>query len=56
MEELSETCRVSFQISVSSRLYYKTFVTMHGHINVKFSYECFQNRYGMQYMSFISQN
>jgi hypothetical protein len=40
-EELSETCRVSFQnkiweISASSWIYYiKKFVTMHGHMNVK---------------------
>jgi len=39
-EELSETCRVSFQekiweISASSWFYYKKFITMHGHMNVK---------------------
>jgi len=39
-EELSETCRISFQNkilrnSASSRFYYKKFVTMHGHMNVK---------------------
>ena len=39
-EKLSETCRVSFQnkseIGVSSWFNYKKFVTMHGHMNVKF--------------------
>jgi len=40
-EELSETCRVSFQnkknweISTSSWFYYKKFITMHSHMNVK---------------------
>jgi hypothetical protein len=38
--ELPETCRVSFQeqireISASSWFYYKKFITMHGHMNVK---------------------
>ena len=41
-EELSQTCRVSFQkkkkreISASSWFYYTKFITMHGHMNVKF--------------------
>ena len=40
-EELSETCRVSFQkqiweISASSWFYYGKFITMHRHMNVKF--------------------
>jgi hypothetical protein len=39
-EKLSETCRVSFQnkweIAASIWFYYKKFVTMHGHMNVKF--------------------
>ena len=40
-EELSETCRVSFQewiweISASSWFYYKKFITMHGHRNVQY--------------------
>jgi len=40
-EELSETCRVSFQkqiwvISASSWFYFKKFITMHCHINVLF--------------------
>jgi hypothetical protein len=44
-EELSETCRVSFQewiweINTSSWFYYKKFNTMHGHMNVKLSYFC----------------
>jgi len=42
-EELSETCRDLFQeqiweISTSSWFYYKTFITMHGHMNVKLSF------------------
>jgi len=41
-EELSETCRISFQekiweISASSWFYYKKFNMMHGHMNVKLS-------------------
>ena len=39
-EELSETCRISFQeyiweISASSWFYYKKFITMYGHMNIK---------------------
>jgi hypothetical protein len=42
MEELSKTCRVSFQnkkcweISASSWFYYKKFITMHGLMNVTY--------------------
>jgi len=44
-EELSETCRVFFpkwiwEISASSWFYYKKFVTMHGHMNVKDLVSC----------------
>jgi len=44
-EELSETCRISFQgqiweISASSWFYYKKVDTMRGHMNVKFSFIC----------------
>jgi len=45
-EELSETRRVSFreqnwEISASSWFYYKEFVTMHDHINVRLVTICF---------------
>ena len=40
-EELSKTCRISFQeeiweINASSWFYYKKFIVMHSHMNVKF--------------------
>ena len=47
-EELSETCRVLFQewiweISASSWFYYKKFIVMHGHMNVKYLKFCPSN-------------
>jgi hypothetical protein len=47
-EELSKTCRVSFQeyiweISASSWSYYKKFITMHGHMNVKLNINVCKN-------------
>ena len=54
-EERSKTCRVSFQeyiweTGAFSRFYHKKFITMHGHMNVKYK------RLSMSYSLTLQQN